>query len=52
MREFSSAVLEFIRAHVPEEDILGNEPMSKHTTFRIGGEAACFIKISNIEQLR
>lgn len=52
MREFSSAVLEFIRAHVPEEDILENEPMSKHTTFRIGGEAACFIKISNIEQLR
>ena len=52
MREFSSAVLEFIRAHVQEEDILENEPMSKHTTFRIGGEAACFIKISNIEQLR
>lgn len=52
MREFSSAVLEFIRAHVPKEDILENEPMRKHTTFRIGGEAACFVKISSTEQLR
>jgi len=52
VREFSSAVLEFIRAHVPEEDILENEPMSKHTTFRIGGEAACFVKISSVEQLQ
>lgn len=51
MREFSSAVLEFIRAHVPEEDILENEPMNLHTTFRIGGEAACFVKISSVEQL-
>lgn len=52
MREFSSAVLEFIRAYVPEEDILENEPMSKHTTFCIGGEAACFVKISSTEQLK
>ena len=52
MQEFSSAVLEFIRAHVPEEDILENEPMSRHTTFRVGGKAACFIKISNTEQLK
>lgn len=52
MQEFSSAVLEFIRAHVPEEDILENEPMSRHTTFRVGGKAAYFIKISNTEQLK
>ncbi len=52
MRGFSSAVLEFIRAHVPEEDILENEPMSRHTTFRVGGEATCFIKISSTAQLQ
>lgn len=51
MGEFSSAVLEFIRVYVPEEDILRNEPMDKHTTFRIGGEAACFVKISSALQL-
>jgi len=36
---------------VPEENILVNEPMKKHTTFRIGGEAACYVKIENAEQL-
>ena len=36
---------------MPKEDILKNEPMDKHTTFRIGGEAACFVRISSEQQL-
>lgn len=52
MRGFGEAVYEYIRANVAEEDILTEEPMSRHTTFRIGGEAACFIRISSEEQLR
>ena len=36
---------------VPEENILVNEPMKKHTTFRIGGEAACYVKIESVDQL-
>lgn len=52
MQELSSAVLEFIKAHVPEKNILLHEPMSSHTTFRIGGEAACFVKINDREQLK
>lgn len=51
MQELSAAFYEFIEASVPKEDILRNEPMYKHTTFRIGGEAACFIRISSEEQL-
>lgn len=51
MQELGEAVFEFIKAYVPEEDILRNEPMSRHTTFRIGGEAACFIRVSNAQQL-
>lgn len=51
MQRFSSAVLEFMKAYVPQEDILFGEQMKDHTTFRIGGEAACFVKISNAEQL-
>ena len=51
MQRFSSAVLEFMKAYVPQEDILFGEQMQDHTTFRIGGEAACFVKISNAEQL-
>lgn len=36
---------------VPSDNILINEPMKKHTTFRIGGEAACYVKIEGAEQL-
>ena len=29
-----------------------NEPMSKHTTFRIGGSADIFVKLKNINELK
>ena len=32
-------------------DILFNEPMSRHTTFRIGGNADVFINIETEEEL-
>lgn len=34
---------------LPKENIKFNEPMSKHTTFKIGGPAECFIKIDKTE---
>lgn len=52
MQGISRVVLEVIKEYVPEEDILEREPMWKHTTFRIGGEAACFVRISSPEQLK
>ena len=45
------AVIAGLARLVPEENILVNEPMKKHTTFRIGGEAACYVKIENADQL-
>ena len=40
-----------IKTFIPEEDIYINEPMSKHTTFKIGGNADIFIKLRSIEQI-
>ena len=37
---------------IPSEQIYMNEPMSKHTTFKVGGNADIFIKVKNIEQLK
>ena len=37
---------------IPDNKIKYNEPMSKHTTFKIGGPAECFIEIDNIEDLK
>lgn len=37
---------------IPKNRILKNEPMSKHTSFKIGGNAEYFIKVQNIEELK
>lgn len=43
--------LELISAAVDEERILTDEPMSKHTSFRIGGPADALILVSDEEEL-
>lgn len=48
----SKTVVEALEHFLPAENIYINEPMSKHTTFRIGGEADCFLQIENMEQLK
>lgn len=37
---------------IPSEQIYMNEKMSKHTTFKIGGNADIFVKVKNIEELK
>lgn len=51
MGKISSSIYEFLAVHVPEEDILFEEPMCRHTTFRVGGEAQFFVRVSKREQL-
>lgn len=40
-----------LRAAVPEIEIVANEPMSRHTTFAIGGPADLFVSPKTPEQL-
>ena len=35
-----------------EKNVLKNEPMSRHTTFRIGGPADYFVMPSSAEEIR
>ena len=42
---------DYMKTVIPKERILFHEPMSKHTTFRVGAEAACFIMIHREEEL-
>lgn len=35
-----------------QDNIFYNEPMKKHTSFKIGGKADCFIKVKNVEELK
>lgn len=47
----SATVVKALESFLPAENIFLNEPMSKHTTFRIGGNADCLLQIENAEQL-
>ena len=47
----SRALLEFLASVVPEENIRQQEPMSEHTTFRVGGSAEVFVTVDDREQL-
>lgn len=47
----NQAVKDFLKETVPQEDLLWDEPMEKHTTFRVGGEADVLIRVSDKEQL-
>lgn len=37
---------------INKKNILKNEPMSKHTSFKIGGNAEYFIKIASVQELK
>ena len=37
---------------IEKERIYLNEPMSKHTSFKIGGPADIFVKVNDIDELK
>ena len=45
-------IFEDIRKNINEENILLNEPMKKHTTFKIGGNADIFVKVKDIQEIK
>ncbi|MDD2970979.1 MAG: UDP-N-acetylmuramate dehydrogenase [Lachnospiraceae bacterium] len=47
----NAANLEYLKQIIPEENIRLEEPMSRHTTFRTGGNAEVFLQIDTQEQL-
>lgn len=47
----SASMYDYIKTVIPRERIIFHEPMSKHTTFRVGGEAECLITIQSEEEL-
>ena len=51
MQNNISIIIERICGAVPEDRVLRDEPMSRHTSFRIGGPAAAFVIVNNEEEL-
>lgn len=48
----SKALQEYLKTVLPEDHIRMEEPMDRHTTFRVGGPAECFITVDTKEQLK
>ena len=45
-------IIESSDLKIDRSKILFDEPMNKHTSFKVGGPAECFIKIDNIQDLK
>lgn len=45
-------IYNYFTANLKCSDIKKDEPMSKHTTLKIGGSADIFIKVSNLDELK
>jgi UDP-N-acetylmuramate dehydrogenase len=48
----NQACIEFLQETVSPEHVLFAEPMAKHTTFRVGGEAAAYVRVETKDELR
>lgn len=46
-----TSMYDYIENIIPKDRMLFEEPMSRHTTFRVGGEAECLIQIKEEEEL-
>jgi len=51
MQEIIYKTIERICGNVPEDRVLRDEPMSRHTSFRIGGPAAALVIVNNEKEL-
>ena len=48
----SETVIQTLKGYTNEENIHLGEPMSNHTTFRVGGPADCLVEIRDKEELK
>ncbi len=45
-------IQKILTKEIPENQIFVDEPMSKHTSFKIGGNADIFVKVKNMRELK
>lgn len=45
-------IAQILTKEIPEKQILIDESMKKHTSFKIGGKADLFVKVKNIKELK
>jgi len=48
----TNKIFDILTKQIPKEQVYINEPMSKHTSFKVGGNADIFIKVKSIKELK
>ena len=48
----TNQICELLSNKLPELEVLKNEPMKKHTSFKIGGDAEVFVKAKTIDEIK
>lgn len=48
----NSQIYKYLIEKIDENQIMQNEPMKKHTSFKIGGNAEYFVKAKNVEEIQ
>ena len=48
----NSQIYSLLLENISEEQVLKNESMKKHTSFKIGGEAEYFVKAKNVDEIK
>lgn len=46
-----ATLMEKANLQIPKENINFNEPMNKHTSFKVGGIADCYVRVNNLQEL-
>ena len=47
-----ASLIEKANLKIPKENIKFNEPMNKHTSFKVGGVVDCYIRINDVQELK
>lgn len=45
-------IYEILTKEIKDSEVYKNEPMSKHTSFKIGGNADIYVKVKTIEDIK
>ena len=51
MNRDTASLFDKIKLYIPEDRLFRDEPMHRHTTFRVGGRASIYVRVASSDEL-
>ncbi|MDD6009985.1 MAG: FAD-binding protein, partial [Lachnospiraceae bacterium] len=51
MNRDTASIFDKLKPYIPEDRLFRDEPMHRHTTFRVGGRASLYVKAASADEL-